>query len=194
MKENKLSLSYRFLKLLGLNFSEEEYGHISFFGAFKRGLRGLINAILLKYCMYSVILSPLNYRKIRPILWRWMGAKVGKDCYIGYEVWVDMTNTHLVELEDHVHITNRCLLLCHQRDLSNYCVGDDSAKLGYKKEKIILKKGCMIGMDSIIMPGVTIGEGAIIGAGSLVTKDIPAWTIATGRPAKVIKQIPKREP
>ncbi len=194
MKENKLSLSYRFLKLLGLNFSEEEYGHISFFRAFKRGFRGLINAILLKYCMYSVILSPLNYRKIRPILWRWMGAKVGKDCYIGYEVWVDMTNTHLVELEDHVHIANRCLLLCHQRDLSNYCIGDDYAKLGYKKEKIILKKGCLIGMDSMIMPGVTVGEGAIVGAGSLVTKDIPAWTIATGSPAKVVKQIPKREP
>lgn len=43
------------------------------------------------------------------------------------------------------------------------------------------------------MPGVTIGEGAVIGAGSLVTKDIPAWTIAVGRPAKVVKQIPKRE-
>jgi acetyltransferase-like isoleucine patch superfamily enzyme len=42
------------------------------------------------------------------------------------------------------------------------------------------------------MPGVTIGEGAIIGAGSLVTKDIPAWTIATGRPAKVVKEIPER--
>ena len=44
-----------------------------------------------------------------------------------------------------------------------------------------------------MLPGVTIGEGAIVGAGSLVTKDIPAWTIATGRPAKVIKQIPIRE-
>ena len=44
------------------------------------------------------------------------------------------------------------------------------------------------------MPGVTIGEGAIVGAGSLVTKDVPAWTIATGRPAKVVKEIPKREP
>ena len=48
-------------------------------------------------------------------------------------------------------------------------------------------------MESMVMPGVTIGEGAIIGAGSLVTKDIPAWTIATGRPAKVIKQVPYRD-
>jgi acetyltransferase-like isoleucine patch superfamily enzyme len=52
----------------------------------------------------------------------------------------------------------------------------------------------MIGMESLIMPGVTIGDGAIIGAYSLVTKDIPAWTIATGRPAKVVKEISEREP
>ena len=51
----------------------------------------------------------------------------------------------------------------------------------------------MIGMESLIMPGVTIGDGAIIGAYSLITKDIPAWTIATGRPAKVVKQVPIRE-
>ena len=54
-------------------------------------------------------------------------------------------------------------------------------------------KGSLVGMDSFVMPGVTIGEGAIVGAGSLVTKDVPAWTIATGRPAKVVKEIPHRK-
>ena len=47
-------------------------------------------------------------------------------------------------------------------------------------------------MNTVITPGVTIGEGAIVGAGSLVTKDIPAWTVAVGRPAKVIKHIKER--
>jgi len=187
------SLSYRFLKLLGLNFSEQEYGQVSLWKMFNTALKHIRNAFLLKYCMYSVILSPLNYRKIRPIVWRWMGAKVGKNCYIGYEVYVDMTHTELIELEDHVHIANRCFLLCHQRDLSDYFVGDDYAKLPYHKKKITLKKGCLLGTGTMVMPGVTIGEGALIGAGSLVTKDIPAWTIATGRPAKVIKQISQRE-
>lgn len=189
----KLSRSYRMLKLLGLNFSEEEYGQVSLWIIFKSTLKHVRNAFLLKYCMYSVFLSPLNYRKIRSILWRWMGAKVGKNCFIGYEVWVDMTNTHLIEIEDKVHISNRCLLLCHQRKIDNYFIGDDSSKLPYRKAKIHLKKGCLIGMNTIITPGVTIGEGAIIGAGSLVTKDIPAWTIAVGRPAKVIKHIKKRD-
>ena len=53
-------------------------------------------------------------------------------------------------------------------------------------------KCCWIGAGAIIMPGVTVGEGAMIGAGSVVTHDIPAWTIATGNPAKVVKQIPER--
>jgi len=188
----KLSRSYRLLKLLGLNFSEEEYGQVNLWIIIKSTLKHFRNAFLLKYCMYSVLLSPLNYRKIRPILWRWMGAKVGKDCFIGYDVWVDMTNMHLIEIEDKVHVTNRCLLLCHQRKLDNYCIGDDFTKLPYRKAKIHLKKGCSIGMNTVITPGVTIGEGAIVGAGSLVTKDIPAWTVAVGRPAKVIKHIKER--
>jgi acetyltransferase-like isoleucine patch superfamily enzyme len=65
-------------------------------------------------------------------------------------------------------------------------------KLGYIVKPIVLKKGCLIGMESFVMPGVTVGEGAIVGAGSLVTKDIPAWTVAAGRPAKVLKEIPRR--
>ncbi|MEH1816445.1 MAG: acyltransferase [Nostoc sp.] len=50
-----------------------------------------------------------------------------------------------------------------------------------------------IGFNTIILKGVTIGEGAIVGAGSIVTKDVPAWTIVGGNPAKVIREIPENE-
>jgi acetyltransferase-like isoleucine patch superfamily enzyme len=43
----------------------------------------------------------------------------------------------------------------------------------------------------IVLPGVTIGEGAVVGAGAVVTKDIPPWSVAVGNPARVIKQIPR---
>ena len=46
-----------------------------------------------------------------------------------------------------------------------------------------------IGMNVIILKGVTIGEGAIVGAGSVVTKDVPAWTVVAGNPAKVVKYL-----
>lgn len=47
-----------------------------------------------------------------------------------------------------------------------------------------------LGFDVLVLKGVTIGEGAVIGARSVVTKDIPAWTVAAGNPAKVVKEIP----
>lgn len=50
-----------------------------------------------------------------------------------------------------------------------------------------------IGFNSIILKGITIGEGAVIGAGSVVTKDVPAWTIAAGNPARVIREIAEHE-
>lgn len=187
------SFTYKLLKKLGLNFSEGEYGNISFFGALRRFFKRYKNGFLLKYCMYSMFLSPFNSRSLRPKLWRWMGAKVGKNVFVGYEVLVDTSYAEMIELEDNVHIASRCILLCHQRDLSNYFVGDDYAKLPYKKAGITLKKGCLIATNTMIMPGVTIGEGAIVGAYSLVMKDIPPWTVAIGRPAKIVRSIPKRE-
>ena len=117
----------------------------------------------------------------------------GKNVFIGDHVQLDSGHAEHLIIEDHVHIAGGTRLLCHQRDLSNYFQGDDYAKLGYRVADIHLCKGCLIGMESFVMPGVTVGEGAIVGAGSLVTKDVPAWCIATGRPAKVIKVIPKRE-
>lgn len=58
-----------------------------------------------------------------------------------------------------------------------------------ENDSIVLKKGCWVGAAVIILPGVTIGENAVVGAGSVVTKNIPAFTVAVGNPAKVIKSI-----
>jgi acetyltransferase-like isoleucine patch superfamily enzyme len=188
----KESLAYKILTRVGINISKDEYSDISITKALKRGLNGWRNAILLKYCMYSVILSPLNYRLIRPKLWRIIGCRIGEKVFIGYDVWMDFNNSNLINIENGVHIANKCILLCHQRNLDEYFVGDDYSHLPYKKKKITLKKGCLLGMGTIVMPGVTIGEGTIIGAGSIVTTDIPDWCVAIGRPAKVIKKIPQK--
>jgi acetyltransferase-like isoleucine patch superfamily enzyme len=190
---NKVSFTYQLLQKLGINISRDEYGDVSVLYAINRGIKGLRNAFLLKYSMYSVLLSPINYRLIRPKIWRLMGCKVGKNVFIGYDVWMDFNNTEMINIEDGVHIANRCLLLCHQRDIKNYYVGDDYSKLAYIKMKIHLKKGCLLGMGTIVMPGVTVGEGSLIGAGSIVTNDIPDWCIAVGRPAKVIKNISEKK-
>ena len=138
-------------------------------------------------------LEPFAPRKLRPILIRKMGCHVGKNTFFGDYVRMDTSYANMIYIGDYTHITSGCRLLCHQRDLTGYCVGDNAADLGYKTGEIHIGKGVMVGMETIIMPGVTIGDGAIIGAGSIVTRDIPAWTIATGRPAKVVKEIPERK-
>jgi acetyltransferase-like isoleucine patch superfamily enzyme len=59
----------------------------------------------------------------------------------------------------------------------------------YPPKAVILKRGCWIGANAIILPGVIIGENSVIGAGSIVTKSIPGGVVAAGNPAKIIKRI-----
>ncbi len=61
-----------------------------------------------------------------------------------------------------------------------------------KSDSIILRKGCWVGAGVIILPGVTVGENSVVGAGSVVTKSIPAFAVAVGNPARVIKSISKK--
>lgn len=139
--------------------------------------------------MKKQFIMPDPAERKRTVYWKKAGVDVKGDFKVGFGVYFDAGNAQRIHIEEGVWVAAQCLLFCHKRDLSNYHVGDDYNVTPYKKKDIYLKKGCCVGMRSIVMPGVTIGEGAIIGAGSVVTKDIPAWTIAAGFPAKVIKTI-----
>ena len=129
----------------------------------------------------------------RPKYWKKCGVDTTGNFKVGYGVYFDAGNAEHIHVEDGVWIASETLFLCHRRTLNDYCVGDDYNKLGYKIEDVHLKKGCCIGMKSIVMPGVTIGEGAAVGVGSLVTKDVPPYSVVVGNPAKVVKSFPKRE-
>ncbi len=61
------------------------------------------------------------------------------------------------------------------------------------EQSIIINNDVWIGAKSIILKGVTVGEGAIVGAGSVVTKDVPPYTIVAGNPAQIIREIPEDE-
>ncbi len=191
MEQKKLSFTFKMLRRMGFNYSEEEYGQVSLFKVIGKFFFN-IHLKMLGKMMDWAILEPFAPRKMRPYLMRKMGCHVGKGCFIGDHVRVDSGHADMITLEDGVSVAGGTRLLCHQRDFSNYYVGSDYNKLGYTIKPIVLKKGCLIGMESFVLPGVTVGEGAIVGAGSLVAKDIPAWTVATGRPAKVIREIPQK--
>lgn len=182
--ERQTSVTYRILCLLGFKYPVEDYGNISLWNVVKQFFSNWYHRWLINATNYA-ILEPLNPRKLRPAILRQLGAQVGKDVFIGDYVRVDLNHSDMIVIEDGVHIAGDCRLLCHKKDLSNYPKWDVYGMQPYKYGKIHLKRNCAIGTGCIVMPRVTVGEGAVVGAGSLVTNDIPAWNLAVERPANV---------
>jgi len=115
--------------------------------------------------------------------WNWMvqhpsGLKLGKYTDIGAFTYINAK--YGVIIEDYVQIGSHC---------SIYSESTIDGKTG----KIIIKRNARIGTHSVIMPGVTIGANAIIGAFSFVNKNIPENTVAFGIPAKVVRRLTEEE-
>lgn len=113
------------------------------------------------------------------------GVVIGKRCKISSHSFL----CEGVTLEDGVFIGHGVMFT---NDMLPAAVNNDgSMKTGgdWKVIPTLVKSGAAIGSNATILPGITIGEGALIGAGSVVTKDVPARTIVAGNPAKVIREI-----
>ena len=105
----------------------------------------------------------------------------GKNVYVNMDVF--MTDLGGITIEDDVLIAPRVKILTVNHPLKP----SDRHKLELKS--VTLKQNCWIGADATIMPGVTVGENAVVAAGAIVTKDVPANTVVAGVPAQVIKKI-----
>lgn len=117
------------------------------------------------------------------------GVKVGKGSKISRSVLLDDSRPDLIEIGKKVWLTQGVQVLCHQRRLDTHKPGKAVMDNELVYKKVVIKDGAHIGIGAIILPGVTIGEGAVVGAGAVVSKDIPAYTVATGVPARVIRTI-----
>lgn len=129
------------------------------------------------------------FTKVRAITWRIMGVKLGKNVQINYGSYLDVPSASRITIGDNVLIASECLFLLHKRDMDCYRKGVLQNTLPMKEGYIKIMNNASIGMRCVIMPNVTIGEGAVVGANSTVTKDVPPFTIAIGNPAKVIKYL-----
>ncbi len=124
---------------------------------------------------------PINGCRI--ILHRMRGVKIGEGVFIGLYVILDRAYPEYITLEDGVMLAGGNHLLCHSRAPEYY-----KGKLLSYVAPITLKENVWVGINAIILPNVTIGEGSVITAGSVVSDNIPSHSIARGNPAKVFRK------
>ena len=141
---------------------------------------------LIRTCYWSIFVNTKGF-------WRVLGRVeiyfphrlyVGRRVTINEGVFIQAKG--VVCVEDHVHISPYVVI-----NTGGLMIEKFADKRKHKYKKVVIKTGVWIGSNAIINPGVTIGEHSVIGSGAVVTKDVPAYTVVAGVPAKVIKTLKK---
>lgn len=131
--------------------------------------RGLISEMRRRLWFLSVSFTLWKYKKL-------YGMDIGNDVRINRRAHLDTNiNPHGIHIGDGAVVLLDAIILAHDHCRS-------------LKADVWIGKNSIVGTRSIVMPGVRIGESAIIAAGSIVTKDVPDHCVVAGNPAKVIKQ------
>jgi maltose O-acetyltransferase len=108
------------------------------------------------------------------------GLHLGTNVFIGSDVLIDPSFPWLITICDDCTLTDRVIILAHDASTKRHL---DYTKVG----PVFIGKKTYLGMGSIILPGVRIGENVIVGAGCVVTKDIPDNSVVVGNPGRVIE-------
>ena len=123
-------------------------------------------------------------RHLRIIYLRMTGIKIGKGCMISLRAKLDVCSGSII-IGDRCSITYGCVILSHDGSAHRIDPSDNA------DGTIRLGNRVFIGVNSVVLRNVTIGDNSIIGAGSVVTKDIPPNVVAAGNPARIIRQLPE---
>ena len=160
--------------------------------------------------LFTRIVPPTHFFGLKAKLLRWAGAKVGENVEIfspkilgnfnleigsgvslNHDVLIFGAPESSILIEDNVNIGSRCIIVtgCHDYDIKY----DRVAGPG-KYANIKICRGACISTQSLVLPGRTVGEKAHVAAGSVLTKDVPAFHRVAGVPAKIIRdlRIPKQ--
>lgn len=124
---------------------------------------------------------PMKSRGVRSKIVKMGGVNIlnPKTTFVGENVIFDTIFPENITIEEHVIIATGCVILTHFLRPRTW---------KYTRGKVLIKEGAYIGCNTIICKPVTIGKWAVVGAGSVVTKDIPAGEVWAGNPARFIKK------
>lgn len=124
-----------------------------------------------------------NFLRLLQITYlRCTGVKIGRNTMISLRAKIDVRRGKVI-IGDNCHITYGCVILSHDGAARQIDPNDD------REGPVVIGNKVFIGVNSVVLPNVTIGENSVIGAGSVVTKDIPPNVVAMGNPARVIRKI-----
>ena len=152
-------------------------------GCLKVSLLSAFGPAIIHYFNYLVRFKGDNVAYLRHL-----GVRIGDHCQINNSINDFGTEPYLIEIGGGITITPRVILLTHDgssRLFRKTEIGMN-AKYGNRFGTIRIGENCFIGIHSIIMPGVSIGDNSIVGAGSVVSHDVPPNMVVAGNPAKLI--------
>jgi acetyltransferase-like isoleucine patch superfamily enzyme len=112
-------------------------------------------------------------------------ASVGKRCKISSHTFI----CEGVTIEDNVFIGHGVMFINDSYPRATTATGGLQTEADWRVERTVVRKGASIGSGATILAKVCIGENSIVGAGAVVTKDVPANTIVAGNPARILRQI-----
>lgn len=112
-------------------------------------------------------------------------AAIGKNCKISSHTFI----CEGVTIEDDVFIGHGVTFVNDSYPRATAPAGGLQTEADWTVEPTLVKKGASIGSGSTVLAKVTVGENAIVGAGSVVTKDVPPGTIVAGNPAKILREL-----
>jgi acetyltransferase-like isoleucine patch superfamily enzyme len=129
-----------------------------------------------------------NNTKIGPFVEIQKGVRIGENCKISSHTFICTG----VTIEDHVFIGHNVTFINDVFPRATTAEGYLQTEADWVCLPILIRRGASIGSSATLLGGITIGENAIVGAGSVVTKDVPAKTIVAGNPARVLREIDEK--
>lgn len=170
-----------------LNIAQEQLGSANLEA---KGTWGLVKSFFGKIIQWIAMTRFPIGAKNRCRLERLRGVKIGKHVFLGGGNILDRVRPDLITIEDYVSLAGGVNILTHSNPTTplREILGEEYHIL----KPVHIKRGAWLALNVVVLPGVTIGENSIVATNSVVMKDVPPYTIVGGVPAKVLKEIPKR--